>query len=211
MKKILLLTSMVMLACAITTKTQIKYAKAEEGTSIIAPSSTTPTSIETPEETEEKVTEKIKEWLTEYLGESMAIKIIGWAVDAGVMTALVAIYIRYRKYKATSLEDVAKLMKSEIETHLTACFGNLDKNMVKQLTKGMSECIEKMDNVMKALVLAQDKTAEGKIALLNLINESTTDKEVKEATEVVKEEIKQEQKVEQIVKEKVKTDYTPID
>ena len=64
---------------------------------------------------------------------------------------------------------------------------------------------------MKALALAQDKTAEGKIALLNLISENTTQADTKEVVTEVKEQIQKEQKVEEEVKEKVANDYTPID
>lgn len=217
MKKLFICLAMFMTCGVVYTTSRTIYAKAEEtSTSVVIPPSSVETSTSVPkeptqEEIEETMKNKLTEWLNTYLDSEMVARIITWVTQGGLITFCAATYLKYRKYKATTLEDVTKLVHDKIVEELSKNFKDLDQEMVKKLTKEMSEVVLKIDNMMKALALAQDKTAEGKIALLNLISDTTDKEEVKAITVEVKEEIQKEQKVENQVKEKVSQDYTPVD
>ena len=85
-------------------------------------------------------------------------------------------------------QNILEYAKNE-NTELHKCFDNLDKETIKNVSTQVNEIIVKIDQLMKALALAQDKTAEGKIALLNLISENTTQADTKEVVTEVKETV----------------------
>ena len=166
------------------------------------------TSDITYEESEKDVIETLKEWLSQMFDSNLVGFIINWAIDAGLITIIAGIYFKYRKYKAKSSQEIA----SEVKEVLKDCFKDLSKEEQKEIIEKIEKFEGDLDKLKKALVLAQDRTAEGKIALLNLINETSENKtDIKEASEKVETQIKKEVEKEKKVNEKVKDDYQPVD
>ena len=67
------------------------------------------------EETEQEPTldefkAEVQAWMSQYMEESLVVKIITWMVDAGVLSALFVVYLKYRKYKHTTIEDLTKYL-----------------------------------------------------------------------------------------------------
>lgn len=218
MKKLFICLAM-LLTCGIVASKPITYVHAEETpTSVVQPSNSTSISVTentdkepTQDEMEETIKNQLTEWLEQYLDKDLVAKIISWAVDIGVIGYMAVINLKYRKYKNKTIGEVVDGGKDLLQNELHKCFSNLDKETIKNVSTQVNEIVVKIDQLMKALALAQDKTAEGKIALLNLISENTTQADTKEVVTEVKEQIQKEQKVEEEVKEKVANDYTPID
>ena len=160
--------------------------------------------------TEEGFIDQTKAFLSQYLDEQLVMSIINWAIDAGLLSILFGVYLKYRKYKSMSSNEIANEVKSVVDN---AVKESVDKLTTEQLTgiyKGLENLEKGLDITNKALVLAQDKTAEGKIALLDLISERTKDESVKEAASEVKTKIEQEEKIKEEVSKEVKEDYTSI-
>lgn len=168
--------------------------------------------VETEEEmTEEQFTEKVKEFLGQYLNENIVVEIITWAYNTGLITVLMTLYVKSRKFKGKTTEEIQKAVQDEVKTQITYGFKTMSVEHLQAIYNRMGELEHGMQIMMKALVLAQDKTAEGRIALLNLITEKTNNAEITAVAEQVKEEIVAETQVEQIVKEKVAGEYNPVD
>ena len=101
MKKAMIPLLMVAIGAAALTVSGVTYARiAESGYSVKAEGEETPTEPTEPTEeeidTEEKLTEKVRKWLSQYLDARLVADIITWATTGGLMTALFAVYIKYR-------------------------------------------------------------------------------------------------------------------
>lgn len=173
----------------------------------ISSSATEPTTSEV----EEQIKKYLEDFLGQYFNSNFVSNIINWAIDAGLLSAIALIYLKYRKFKSKTIDEIVKEVKDAIEKQLGDSFQNLSSEEIAKITSSVDTLAKDIDTLKKALVLAQDRTAEGKIALLDLIQTSTKSEEVKKGVEVVKETIKEEQKVEEEVKEVVKNDYEKID
>ena len=163
------------------------------------------------EMTEEQFTEKMKEFLSQYLNENIVAEIITWAYNTGLLTVLMTLYIKSRKYKGKSAQEIQELVKQDIPSLVKECFNKMSVEHLQAIYNRMGELEHGMQIMMKALVLAQDKTAEGRIALLNLITEKTNNTEVTKVAEMVKQEIIEETKAEKLIIEKISGDYNPVD
>lgn len=160
--------------------------------------------------TEEAFKEKIQAYLTNFMSESMVAKIIGWLVDAGVLTALLGIYLKYRKYKHNSLEDVVKSTKEMIDENLQKSIDNLSKEKIDKLVKSIETLEQANETIMKVLVLMQDNTSKGKVALLEYLGSKTNNEEVKEAVKDTQEELENALAKKEEVESKVKDEYKEI-
>lgn len=160
--------------------------------------------------TEEDLKEKIQAYLTNFMSESMVAKIIGWLVDAGVLTALLGIYLKYRKYKHNSLEDVVKSTKEMIDENLQKSIDNLSKEKIDKLVESINTLEQANETIMKVLVLMQDNTSKGKVALLEYLGSKTKNEEVKEAVKDTQEEIENALAKKEEVESKVKDEYKEI-
>lgn len=181
-------------------------------TSVVDENTSSDTTAEpTTSEIENEIQKYIEEFLSQYFNSNFVASIINWAIDAGLLSAIALIYLKYRKFKSKTIEEIVKEVKKTIEDNLGDSFKNLSTEEIQKITASVDTLAKDIDTLKKALVLAQDRTAEGKIALLDLIQNTSTSDEVKKGVEVVKETIKEEQKVEQEVKEVVKNDYEKID
>lgn len=163
------------------------------------------------EMTEEQFTEKVKEFLGQYLNENVVVEIISWAMNTGLIGVLFTLYIKSRKYKGKSAQEIQELVKQDIPSLVKECFNKMSVEHLQAIYNRMGELEHGMQIMMKALVLAQDKTAEGRIALLNLITEKTNNTEVTKVAEMVKQEIIEETKAEKLIIEKISGDYNPVD
>ena len=161
--------------------------------------------------TEEGFTEKIREFFEQYLSADMVANIINWAIDSGLLIALFGVYLKYRKYKSLSSEEIAKKVDDRIKQELKESFGKLSEEQLQQLIDKVNSYEDVLNTLEKALILSQDKTAEGKKALLDLISEKTNSSEVKKEASNVKEKVVEEQKTIDEIQEKVKDNYIPMD
>lgn len=216
MKKLFLLVSLPVVAAglslAIMNKPTVLYAEGESEpeTSEPAPeSSEEPVVVE--EETEEsKALDEVKAWLGQHLDKQMVANIITWCSEAGVLTGLLGIYIKYRKFKYKTLEDLVNLVKAEVGKYLTEAFNNLSEEKIKKLEGAVETLEQSNETMMKVLVLMQDSTKAGKVALLDFLGSKTNSKEIKEAAEEVTKELEEQKVKEDAVKEAVKEDYEKI-
>ena len=167
-------------------------------------------SVEIKEYTEEDFKKEIEKWLSNYAEESLVSKIITWLVDAGVISALFVVYVKYRRHKAMTLEDVAKLTVDKVEKTLKDQFGELSKEQIKQITSKVGDLERSIETVMKVLVLMQDNTPKGKAALIEYLGDKTKSEEVKKATEEVEQAIKVEEEAKQEINKKVSGKYEDI-
>ena len=161
--------------------------------------------------TEEGFTEKIREFFEQYLSADMVANIINWAIDSGLLIALFGVYLKYRKYKSLSSEEIAKKVDDRIKQELKESFEKLSEEQLQGLINKVNSYEDVLNTLEKALILSQDKTAEGKKALLDLISEKTNSSEVKKEASNVKDKVVEEQKTIDEIQEKVKDNYIPID
>lgn len=188
----------------------------EPTTSVVSSSEETPS--ETPNEptseaepTIEDFRKEVESWLSNYLEKDMLTQIISWAVDAGVLGGLFAIYLKYRKYKSKTIGQLVDEIKENVTKQMQDDFKNLSEEQQAKLINGLETLKKSNELVIKALVLAQSKTTESKLALLDLVSESNENTEVKEVVKEVRKEVESNQAQKEKVQEAVKSDYNPID
>ena len=154
---------------------------------------------------------EVEAWLSQYLEKDLLTQIISWAVDAGVLGGLFTVYLKYRKYKNKTIGQLVEEIKANVTKQMEDDFKNLSKEQQEKLINGIETLKKSNELVIKALVLAQSKTTENKLALLDLVGEANTDVEVKQAVESVRQEVEVNQETKEKVQEVVKDDYHPID
>ena len=196
----------------------------EPSTSVVAPSSSeeqseesssSSSSVSSSEEEQEPTFDdfkaEVEAWLSQYLEKDLLTQIISWAVDAGVLGGLFTVYLKYRKYKNKTIGQLVEEIKANVTKQMEDDFKNLSKEQQEKLINGIETLKKSNELVIKALVLAQSKTTENKLALLDLVGEANTDVEVKQAVESVRQEVEANQETKEKVQEVVKDDYHPID
>ena len=180
----------------------------EEGSSSSSASSS---SQEQQEPTFDDFKGEVEAWLSKYLEKDLLTQIISWAVDAGVLGGLFTVYLKYRKYKNKTIGQLVEEIKANVTKQMEDDFKNLSQEQQEKLINGIETLKKSNELVIKALVLAQSKTTENKLALLDLVGEANTDVEVKQAVESVRQEVEANQETKEKVQEVVKDDYHPID
>lgn len=185
----------------------------EPTTSVVASVEETPTepTSEPTEPTQEDFQAEVEKWLSNYLEKDLVTKIISWAVDAGVLGSLFAVYLKYRKYKNKTIGQLVDEVKESVTKQLEDDFKKLSAEQQTKLINGLETLKKSNELVIKALVLAQSKTTDSKLALLDLVSESNESTEVKEVVKEVREEVESNQAQKDKVNEAVKSDYNPID
>ena len=197
----------------------------EPSTSVVAPSSSEEqseesssssssegsSSSEEQEPTFDDFKAEVEAWLSQYLEKDLLTQIISWAVDAGVLGGLFTVYLKYRKYKNKTIGQLVEEIKANVTKQMEDDFKNLSQEQQQKLINGIETLKKSNELVIKALVLAQSKTTENKLALLDLVGEANTDVEVKQAVESVRQEVEANQETKEKVQEVVKDDYHPID
>lgn len=177
------------------------------------------THAEEPEvtEVEEEMTEEeksalaeIKSKLSERLDEQKVESIIKWCFDSGILLALLGVYIKYRKAKYKTVEDIANLLKDLVKKYIKENFDELSKDQIASLVNGLDKVEKSTETIMKVLVLMQDNTKQGKIALLDFLGSKTDSKDVKDASKEVTEELEKQEAKDAEVKKEVEGDYEKI-
>lgn len=197
----------------------------EPSTSVVAPSSSEEQSSSSEESSSSSSSQEqpsdeptfddfkgeVEAWLSKYLEKDLLTQIISWAVDAGVLGGLFTVYLKYRKYKNKTIGQLVEEIKANVTKQMEDDFKNLSQEQQEKLINGIETLKKSNELVIKALVLAQSKTTENKLALLDLVGEANTDVEVKQAVESVRQEVEANQETKEKVQEVVKDDYHPID
>lgn len=165
----------------------------------------------TEEEAKEEVIQVVKDFLGQYFNSDLVGQIINWAIDAGLLTVIAGIYFKYRKYKAKSSEEIAKEVEKQIKDTLGNEFNKLSNEQIQNILTKIDKFDESLNVFEQALILAQDKTSEGKKALIEIITARSQNHDTLETGKKVEDKIINEQKQEEKVKEEVKKEYTPID
>lgn len=209
------LLNLILLAGSIASANEATPTSEEPTSSVEEPTSSVVASSEATSEEQETSFEEFKQqvtdWLSQYLEKDLVVQIISWAVDVGVLGGLFTVYLKYRKYKGKTIEQLVDEVKAKVTETMENDFKNLSKEQQEKLINGLETLKKSNELVIKALVLAQSKTTDSKLALLDLVSESNTNVEVKEAVEQVREEIQANEEQKQKVQEAVKEDYNPID
>ena len=176
----------------------------------------TPEVVEEPEPVEEveptldDFKAEVEAWLSQYMEESMVVKIITWLVDAGVLSALFVVYLKYRKHKSMTIEDLLNQYKAKMGEWLKENFDKLSKNEIDKLTNAIDNLEKSNETIMKVLVLMQDNTAKGKAALIEYLGSKTDSKEVESAVNEVSQALEEQEKAVAEVKDKVSGNYEEI-
>lgn len=213
MLKNLVLSSLILFAPLNEGEVGTEPPTAETGGETTTPSTPSENENKTPtqEEVEETITQKIKEYAEKYLNAEMVANVINWAINSGLIVALATIYLRYRKYKSMSSKEICEEVKKEVLIALGDEFKKLSEEQQAGILKAIDELCKEMENMKKALVISNDKSYEGKLAMLKLMEETTKESDTKEQIKKVETQVKEEQKKDEQVKETVKKDYVPID
>lgn len=153
---------------------------------------------------------EVENWLSQYMEESLVVKIITWLIDAGVLSALFVVYLKYRKYKHTTIEDLTKQFGDKIGVWLKENFDKLSEEQLDVINKNINDLEKSNETIMKVLVLMQDNTAKGKAALIEYLGSKTESQEVKNAVDEVNVALEEQEKVKAEVVEKVSGDYKEI-
>lgn len=161
-------------------------------------------------EEEKSALSEIKSKLSEKLDRELVENIIKWCFDSGILLALLGVYIKYRKAKFKTVEDLADLLKELVGKYIKENFEKLSSEEIKSLTNGLDKVEKSTETIMKVLVLMQDNTKQGKIALLDFLGSKTDNKEVKEASKEVTEELEKQEAKDAEVKKEVENDYEKI-
>lgn len=165
----------------------------------------------TEEEAKEEVIQVVKDFLGQYFNSDLVGQIINWAIDAGLLTVIAGIYFKYRKYKAKSSEEIAKEVEKQIKDTLGNEFNKLSNEQIQNILTKIDKFDESLNVFEQALILAQDKTSEGKKALIEIITARSQNQDTLATGKKIEDKIINEQKQEEKVKEEVKKEYTPID
>lgn len=161
----------------------------------------------------EQVTQIIEDFLGQYLQESYVAQIISWLIETGVLGALVVIFLKYRKYRHTTIGDIERLANEKIKESLGENFKGMDANtmaMVGNVIKSVADLKDNMNTLLQAFALSQDPSSEGRIAMLKLVQGIAEDKQVVEKIEEIKDEIVAQDEAVKVVEEKVQGEYKDI-
>jgi len=166
--------------------------------------------VEVENEEEKEALDEIKAKLSEHLDKELVEDIFKYVFDGTLGLALVGIYIKYRKGKVKTLEDVAKLLEKLVADYIKANFEKLSEEQIKAIKEGLDKVTESNETIMKVLVLMQDSTSKGKVALLDFLGSKTNNKEVKNAAEEVTKEIEKQDEKKEEVNKAVEGEYKDI-
>lgn len=164
------------------------------------------------EETEEEqgALDEVKSWMSEHFNSQLVANIITWVSDAGLLMGLLGIYIKYKKIKGKTVEQLVGDVNTNVLKVIEDNFDKMSVEKLADLVKTVGGLEQSVETIMKVLVLMQDSTRAGKVALLDFLGSKTNNEEIKAKAEEVTAEIKQEEAKEQEVKEAVKEDYKEI-
>lgn len=160
------------------------------------------------EKIKEDAENKLKAWMDEKFNNanltSWVLTIFNALTSTAFLTALLGVVVKYSKYKGKNTDVIIDEVKAQVGEYLKERFDNLSEVEIKKLIQALDDLKESNEVMMKVLVLAQDKTSQGKVALLDYLGSKTESKEVKEQAEQVKGKLENEEKEKQEAVEKIK-------
>lgn len=160
-------------------------------------------------EIQEYIVEIADKYLGEYVDKQTLSMIVSLVLTAlGYATAL-GISIAYNKYKKGGVAQFMKALTENDGKHLKVIVSAFETKL-EQLVEDNKKLKESFDFMAKAFILSQDKSAEGKIAMLEYFGKNTENKEVQEKANELKLELEKEAEIKQEVNEKVEGDYQEI-
>lgn len=165
------------------------------------------------DESQDKKIEELKAKILELANNELIRSIVSYTTSFAGIAGFIVTLAKYRKYKAISSTQIAELVTKVGSENLTAKYEELEKTVVNELIKKY-ESVEKAISVMqKILILSQDKTTAGKVALMEYLEKKTedADESVKETVSEVKEAVEEENKKQEETLSKVADDYVPVE
>lgn len=161
------------------------------------------------EEEKENVLDSVKGFLSNYMDANLVAQIVTWCGYALEGIALIAVAIKYGKFKNGVAKEVIDAVKKEngsaVKEELVK-----QKDDFAKLADSLKEVKLANETIMKVLVLMQDNSTKGKSALIDFLGSKTESKEIKETVEVVNAKLEEQAKVEEEVLEQVSKDYEEI-
>lgn len=155
--------------------------------------------------------DSVKEFLDTNQYAQYVMYAIQWAINSGLLVALFGVFLKYRKYKAKSTNEINDEVKKVVEENLKKLSEELLKENADTILKALDKFNGDVETIKKALVLAQDKTSEGKKALLELLSENNSE-ELKEVANKVIAKIDNEKKAnERILNDFKNSEYKSIE
>lgn len=160
-----------------------------------------------PEITIESVDEsaEIVAWLKENVNKDTISNIIHYFIESGLGVGLIATLIKFFKERKATKELVEEITSKIVNKIIS----EREETQQKAILNDISELKNATDTVIKALVLMQDSSSKGKVALLDLLNVSK-DVKVQEVVSATKDVIEEQIKLDAEVKNAVKEDYKDI-
>lgn len=177
------------------------------------PITETPVVEETPtSETETSIIDDVKTFVENHLNVNTILGIVNGCVSSGAIFTALVIYISKRKQGLNIEKSVVAVLNAQLGTS----FKSLKDKELADLIKKQDITQDAIKLMVKALVLAQDKTAEGKKALVDLMIECNeklggVDKTTEQVLNNAKVEINKEQAKVEETNKKVENDYIPVD
>lgn len=170
---------------------------------------------EAPEEIETKTIQEItteiaEKYLGEYLEKQLIADIVTVAFAVLGYAGLFVTYVKYRKNKKETTEKVSETIEKELRENLIKSFVKLSDDTIKPLLEQNKELKEGYETIMKVLVLMQDSTPKGKVAIIDYLGHKTKNNEIKEQSEKIVEEIEKNETIKEEVNSKVSGEYEEI-
>ncbi len=178
--------------------------------------------IEQPETSETvEMTEQEKKEIQDYIVE-IADKYLGQYVDKQTLSLIISLAVgvlgylgvfgvnlAYAKYKKGNIDLFMNALVKDDGKHLSVFVETL-KAQNDELKKEIKMLKDGYETMMKVFVLSQDKSAEGKVVMLEYIGKNTENKEVQEKAKEISVELEKEIETKQEVNEKVEGEYQEI-
>ena len=167
--------------------------------------------IETETETSfEDIKGEIDAYIEDNVHNEQVKSLISLGLNGVEAVALVIIYILYRKGKSNNAENNKKDIKSILKDFTSDEFKEYGKEMIQPLHDAIDKLEKSTDTIMKVLVLMQDQTANGKIALIDFLGSKTDNEEVKKSVQLVKEAVEEVKAMQEKVNDEVKGEYKEL-
>lgn len=169
---------------------------------------------ETETNTEDELKEYINELTTKYTNVETWLGIIfGSTGGVSLVSVIIALFTSVKNKKNS--KEIEKAVLNVINANLGTAYESLTKETLEEIVKKQEITQDLCKLMIKAFAFAQDKSAEGKKALLDLMIEINTlnggDKVIEKQLAEKKVEItKHEEKVAETNK-KVESEYIPVD
>lgn len=160
-------------------------------------------------ELEDFVIEIAEKYLGDYVDKQLIADIVVIATGVLGYLGLFITSIKYGKYKKGNVNEIIDNMKKVDAEHLKKLL-DISNAKVEDLIKVNEELKQGYETIMKVLVLMQDSSAKGKVALLEYLGSKTNSQEVKEAQAEVKQELETQIETQKEVNEKVEGEYQDI-